>query len=313
MIVVTGGAGFIGSNLIKGLNSRGITDILVVDNLESGKKCLNLSGLDFTDFVDKDQFLSQVQNNRLKNIKAIFHQGACSSTTMWDGKYLMKNNYEYSKDLFNFCSSNKISFIYASSASVYGNIEIFEEERKFESPINMYAFSKFQFDQYLRSLGHFSSQVVGLRYFNVYGPGEFHKDSMASVMYHFNNQLLDTGVIRLFEGEGGIKNGEQKRDFIYVDDIIKMILWFFDNKSISGIFNAGTGRAQTYNEVANAIITYYSRGVIEYVPFPRHLIGAYQNYTQANMSKLRSCGYKEEFLEVSEGVKLYLDFLNKRQ
>ena len=313
MIIVTGGAGFIGSNIIKGLNAQGIIDILVVDNLSKGQKCHNLADLNFKDYMDKQDFLQLIlKKERLGAIQAVFHQGACSDTTEWDGRYLMENNYTYSKHLLQHCIAEKTPFFYASSASVYGNGSVFIESRAYEKPINMYGFSKFQFDQYVRSLGNIESQVVGLRYFNVYGPGEAHKGSMASVVFHFSEQLRRGESIKLFDGCGGYSAGEQKRDFIHVADVVAVNLWLLEQPHVSGIFNLGTGHAQSFNEVANAIIASYGFGEIEYIPFPNHLKGAYQSYTRADITQLRSMGYASSFITVEMGtVKKAAENFNK--
>lgn len=312
MIVITGGAGFIGSNMITGLNNRGIDDILVVDDLKDGTKFVNLADQRITDYLDKDLFLEKVQNNQLtENITALIHLGACSSTTEWDGEFIMRNNYEYSKSMLRYCLQNNIQFIYASSASVYGAGKIFKESLEYEHPINMYAYSKFQFDQYVRKYqADFKSQVVGLRYFNVYGPREQHKGTMSSVAYHFNQQIKGQGVCQLFEGCDGYENGGQLRDFVYVEDAIQVKLWLLDNPEISGIFNLGTGHAQSFNDVADAVIRWHGKGDKQYKPFPEHLVGRYQSYTQADISLLRSKGYDKPFKSVEAGVKQYLDQLN---
>ena len=314
MIVVTGGAGFIGSNLIKALNQKGYHDILVVDNLKNGVKFRNLVDCQIADYCDKRDFFEQLQNKSLKKrITTLFHLGACSTTTEWDGHYVMQNNYEYSKLLLHFCLKRGISFIYASSASVYGNGTVFKEKLQYEKPINMYAYSKFLFDQYVRqqlSDPDLESQVVGLRYFNVYGERETHKANMASVAFHFNNQLKINNKVKLFEGCDGYENGAQRRDFIYVKDAIDVNLWLFENPQISGIFNVGTGRSQTFNEVAQAVLNWYGSGEIEYIPFPDHLKGSYQSFTQADMNALLKAGYSQPFKDVQTGVKLYLDQLN---
>lgn len=314
MIIVTGGAGFIGSNIVKGLNERGHTNIIVVDDLTDGRKFENLRDCAIIDYFDKEDFLAKImQGNFSANIEAIFHQGACAVTTEWDGRYMMRNNYEYSKVLLQYCLEKNASFIYASSAAVYGDGKTgFTENPICEKPLNVYGYSKFQFDNYVRQiLPHAQSQIIGLRYFNVYGPREQHKGTMASVALHLNQQLLDTGIVKLFEGCDGYGNGEQRRDFIYVEDVVKMNYWFFKNKQINGIFNAGTGRSQTFNDVANAIIAWHGRGKIQYIPFPAQLQGHYQSFTQASINSLRQVGYQEKFKTVEEGVKVYLDWLNK--
>ncbi len=313
MIVVTGGAGFIGSNIVGALNKRGETNILVVDNLTNGRKMHNLSDLDILDYMDRDDFLANVKSGLdFGSISAVFHEGACSSTTEWDGKFIMRNNFEYSKELLKWCQEIGAQFIYASSASVYGlGKKGFVEKRECELPINMYAYSKFQFDQYVRSIiKRAKYQIAGFRYFNVYGPRESHKGAMSSVAFHFNSQIAAAGKARLFEGTAGYGNGGQRRDFIYAEDCAKVNLWFMDNPSKSGIFNLGTGKARSFNDVANAVIKYLGKGSIEYIPFPEHLKGAYQSFTEADIAALRGIGYDESFISVEEGVKKYLDWLN---
>lgn len=312
MIVVTGGAGFIGSNLVLGLNARGYDDILVVDHLTNGVKYKNLVECRIADYLDRSTFLERLQQGafRAEAIEAIFHQGACSATTEWDGRYMMDNNYEYTKTLFHYCQSHKIPFIYASSAATYGADPTFKEELAYEGPLNVYGYSKFQFDQYLRRQTQLTAQVVGLRYFNVYGPREAHKGSMASVAFHLNNQIKQADAIKLFEGCDGYGNGEQRRDFVYVGDVVDVNLWFLDHPAVSGIFNCGTGRSQTFNDVANAVIAYHGRGRIEYIPFPEYLKGCYQSFTEANLDKLRASGCDLRFKTVEEGVRLYMQWLN---
>ena len=312
MIIVTGGAGMIGSNIIRELNKIGIDDIIVVDNLKNGRKFLNLKNIFFKDYLDKDDFLQKILLNKINfKIDFIFHLGACSATTEWDGKYLMKNNYEYSKLLLDFSIEFKIPFIYASSASVYGlNDSNFSELTINESPINMYAYSKLIFDNYVRSLiKNSKSLIVGLRYFNVYGPNESHKGSMASTIYHFSNQLAKGNKINLFEGSDFYGNGEQKRDFVYVKDCAIANLWFYHNAHPlnSGIFNIGTGQARSFNDVGKEVIKYFRRGQIEYVAFPEHLLGAYQSYTCADMFSLNKLTHNEiKFRNIEEGIQDYL-------
>ncbi len=315
MIIVTGGAGFIGSNIVKALNERGREDILVVDDLKDGVKFRNIADCEIADYWDKDDFLAFIEGGESfpLEVDAIFHEGACSATTEWDGKYMMRNNFEYSKRLLHYCLEQKIPYLYASSASVYGAGPNFKEERQFEEPLNVYGYSKFLFDQYVRRiLPGAESQVVGFRYFNVYGPREQHKGSMASVAFHLNNQLLaGDGVVKLFEGSDGYGDGEQRRDFIYVSDVVDVNLWCFDNPGCSGIFNLGTGRSQSFNDVANAVISYHNKGRLEYIPFPDHLKGSYQSFTEADMSALRTAGYRADFKTVEEGVHAYLAWLNR--
>jgi len=315
MIIVTGGAGFIGSNIVKTLNQQGRTDIIIVDDLSDGTKFRNIVDCDIADYWDKDDFLKRIQNQRglPKNIDVIFHEGACSSTTEWDGKFMMQNNYEFSKTLLHYCLEQSIAFIYASSAATYGGNKQFTESREYEDPLNVYGYSKWQFDQYVRSLNlGKQTQVVGLRYFNVYGPREQHKGSMASVAFHLHKQLLKGENPKLFEGCDGYDNGGQLRDFIYIDDIVAVNLWLFKHPEVNGIFNVGTGKAQSFKDVANAVIDFHQQGEIEYIPFPDHLKGSYQSYTQADMTKLRSVGYGAPFKTVQEGVALYLQWLSDK-
>lgn len=314
MIIVTGGAGFIGSNIVKALNERGRTDILVVDDLTDGTKFKNIADCEIQDYLDKDEFLARVKKgDGFGKVEAVFHEGACSSTTEWDGRFVMDVNYEYSKALLHWCLEKGASYLYASSASVYGGGSIFKEEREYEQPLNMYGYSKFLFDQYVRRvLPTAHSQIAGFRYFNVYGPREQHKSSMASVAFHHNNQIKESGKVRLFEGCDGYDNGEQRRDFIYVGDVVAVNLWFMDHREKSGIFNLGTGRSQSFNDVARAVIAHHGKGEIEYIPFPEHLKGRYQSFTEADMGKLRAAGYDAPFKTVEEGVGLYMQWLNGR-
>lgn len=311
MIIVTGAAGFIGSNIVAALNARGETNILAVDELSDGVKFRNLADLQIADYMDRDEFLEAIlAGEDFGEVKAISHQGACSTTTEWDGRYMMRNNYSYSKHLLHWCLQRGVSYIYASSASVYGHGPVFKEGLENETPINVYAYSKFQFDQYVRRLGKLNSQVVGLRYFNVYGPREQHKGSMASVAYHFDQQIRETGECKLFAGCDGYEDGEQRRDFIYVGDAANVNLWFMDNPEVSGIYNLGTGRSQSFNDMARAAIDWHGKGTLKYVPFPEHLKGSYQSFTQADMTALRAAGYDAPFKTVEEGVKAYLDLLH---
>ncbi len=307
MIIVTGGAGFIGSNLVKGLNEQGITDILVVDHLANAGKHLNLNRLQIADFIDKKEFLQRLP--QISGVETIFHQGACSSTTETDGVYMMENNYEFSKKLLHHCLDHQINFLYASSASVYGNGTAgFREERACEYPLNVYAFSKFMFDNYIRRM--FStqtpaSQVLGLRYFNVYGPQENHKQTMASVAYHFHRQVSAEGRMKLFEGSENFL-----RDFIYVEDVVKVNLHFMQSGQ-SGIFNCGTGQARSFTDIAHIVRKIEPQADIEYIPFPAHLKGKYQTYTQADLTQLRQAGYQEDFMTLEEGVQKYFSILQK--
>jgi ADP-L-glycero-D-manno-heptose 6-epimerase len=330
MFVVTGGAGFIGANLVKALNGRGVRDVLVVDNLERGDKFRNLTDCEIADYLDKRDFLEQRGRPRFgRKLKAVFHEGACSDTMEADGRYMMNNNYEYSKALLHHCQEKKIPFLYASSAAVYGAGKEFREDRACEAPLNAYGYSKFLFDQYVRRmLPKKTAQVVGFRYFNVYGPREAHKGRMASVAFHHFNQFLESGKVRLFEGSHGYAAGEQRRDFVSVEDAVAVNLWFLDHANRSGIFNVGTGRAQSFNDVAAAVINSLRRargehpltlaqmqdqGLIEYIAFPEGLKEKYQAYTEADITLLRKAGYRNDFLTVEQGVERYVEALLARR
>jgi len=329
MYVVTGGAGFIGANVVAALNARGIRDVLVVDNLEHGDKFRNLADCDIADYLDQREFLRMLQEApRRQRFKAVFHQGACSDTTERNGAYMLENNYSYSKAVLHFCQERRIPLIYASSAAVYGAGKVFREERGCEAPLNVYGYSKFLFDQYVRRvLPRRTAQIVGLRYFNVYGDREQHKGRMASVAFHHFQQFRADGRVRLFEGCDGYGAGEQRRDFISVEDVVAVNLHFLDHPRRSGIFNVGTGRAQTFNDVALAVINTLrteagagpvtldearAQGLIEYIPFPEDLRGRYQSYTEADITALRKAGYRREFLTVEEGVARYVRRLLQR-
>jgi ADP-L-glycero-D-manno-heptose 6-epimerase len=329
LIVVTGAAGFIGSRLVAALNRQGVTEIIAVDNLENAAKSKNLAPLEIDDYLDKREFLAQLESGRLDgSIEAILHQGACSDTMATDGRYVMENNYAYSKALFDWCQAEEVPLVYASSAAVYGAGREFGEARENEDPLNVYAYSKYLFDQYVRkrtdgfSPAAAGAQVAGLRYFNVYGPNEAHKGRMASVAFHAFNQFRAEGRVKLFVGSDGYADGGQQRDFVHVDDAVGVNLWLLENRGVSGIFNCGTGRAQTFNEVAAAVINAVNgtdlaveelvdRQFIEYVPFPPQLVGKYQSYTQADLARLREAGYEGAFRAVEEGVADYVRELLK--
>jgi len=313
MIIVTGGAGFIGSNLVLGLNSIGRDDILVVDDLTDGTKFRNLVDCRIMDYLDREQISTALANKKSfrEKIDVVFHQGACSTTTEWDGRYMMQNNYEYSKQLLHYCLENSIPLIYASSGSVYGINEKFREVEENESPVNVYGYSKYLFDSYVRKFArNAGSQIVGLRYFNVYGPRESHKQSMASVAYHFNQQLLSKGKVKLFRGSGRHADGEQRRDFIHVDDVVAVNLWFFQQSGPHGIYNVGTGKSRSFNEIARAVIKWHGKGNIEYIDFPENLKNSYQSFTEADISSLRNAGFQQEFITLEEGINKYLNWLN---
>ncbi len=325
-IVVTGAAGFIGANLVKALNARGEKDIIAVDNLTRGDKFRNLVDCDIADFIDKDEFLQRLTEGDFDDeIGSILHQGACSDTLQSDGRYMMRNNYAYSVALVRWCQDNDVPFLYASSASVYGAGPVFREDRRHESPLNIYGYSKFLFDQHVRRLlADRTAPIVGFRYFNVYGPREQHKGRMASVAFHFVQQYRREGRVRLFEGSHGYAAGEQRRDFVSVDDVVRVNLDFLDHSERSGIFNLGTGSSATFNEVAVAAVNalraaeglapeplsaLVDRKLIEYVPFPAELAGKYQSFTEADMGQLRAAGYRNAFQTVAEAVPAYVTAL----
>jgi ADP-L-glycero-D-manno-heptose 6-epimerase len=325
--IITGAAGFIGSNLVKALNERGENNIIAVDNLKNADKFRNLVDCEIADYLDKQVFLERLQDGFFDGlVRAVLHQGACSDTMETDGRYMMDNNYQYTLELLNYCQNEEIPFLYASSASVYGGGSVFKESRECEAPLNVYAYSKFLFDQIVRRrLQKRSAQVVGLRYFNVYGPREAHKGRMASVAYHFFNQYRAEGRVKLFEGCDGYANGGQLRDFVSIEDVVKVNLYFLDNPHKSGIFNLGTGQAQSFNDVAVAAINTLRNAaskpvlsleemqqqLISYIPFPEQLRGKYQSYTQADISALRSSGYSGNFLSVEQGVARYVEQMIK--
>ena len=312
MIIVTGCNGFIGSNLVSQLNKLGFNNIIGVDDLSKKKNLINIEHCEIEGLLDIEEFESNylLKDKSFNDVNQIFHQGACTNTMEWDAEYMLKNNFSFSQQLLDFAERNSVSFIYASSASVYGGGKKFEEIRENENPINLYAFSKYLFDQLVRQKVKANKiQIVGLRYFNVYGPNESHKGQMASVAYHLHQQLKEGNDVKLFEGSGGFGPGEQRRDFIYVDDVVKVNLWFMNNPDVSGIFNVGTGKSQTFKEVAKAVIEWHGKGSITYIPFPKELIDSYQSFTEANVDRLRQAGYQEDFLDVQSGIKIYLDEL----
>lgn len=313
MIIVTGGVGFIGSNLVKKLNEQGQQDIIVVDDLTDGTKFTNLVDCKISDYLDKDQFRLLVEKDDalLKNIEVIFHEGACSVTTEWNGRFMMETNYDYSKLLLHYAVSKNISFIYASSAAIYGLSHDSTVHGNNEKPLNVYGYSKLLFDQYVRRyFSNSKSQIVGLRYFNVYGPREQHKGTMASTIFHFNRQLQTGDCVKLFAGCDGYGDGEQRRDFIFVEDVCDVNIWFWKNKDKSGIFNVGTGQSRPFNDVAKNVIQWHKHGHIEYIPFPEHLRGRYQSFTEANIQHLRKIGYDKAFTSLEDGIKKYLDTVN---
>jgi len=320
--VVTGAAGFIGSQLVAALNRAGVNEIIAVDNLQNADKFRNLVDCEFEDYLDKREFLERLADGQFDGaIEAILHQGACSDTMQTDGRYMMDNNYRYSRSLLDWCQDEEIPFLYASSASVYGAGREFREERACEAPLNIYAYSKFLFDEHVRRrFAGRSAQIAGFRYFNVYGPNEQHKGRMASVALHAFNQYLAEGAVKLFVGSDGFGDGEQRRDFVHVDDVVSVNLHFLDHPEASGIYNCGTGRAQSFNDVAVAVVNtvreargestlslaqLVAQGQVQYVPFPPQLVGKYQSFTEADLSQLRAAGYSGDFYTVEAGVGSY--------
>lgn len=329
-IVVTGAAGFIGSNIIKGLNARGVDDIIAVDDLTHGDKFRNLADLQIADYVDADDFYDLFAEGAYGQVEAVFHEGACSDTMELDGKYMMDNNYTLSCELFHACQDQGTRLIYASSAATYGGSDTFRESPEFEKPLNVYGYSKLLFDQRLRrELGArfegAATQVAGFRYFNVYGPREQHKGRMASVAFHQFNQFQAEGKVKLFGEYGGYGPGGQMRDFVFIDDVVAVNLWFLDHPEQSGIFNLGTGKAQPFNDVALAVVNTLRKGqnaaalsledaarggLIDYIDFPPALVGKYQSYTQADLGALRAAGCDHAFANVQVGVTAYMQWLS---
>lgn len=329
MIVVTGGAGFIGSNIIKGLNARGYTDILAVDDLTEGDKFINLAQGTIADYLDKDTFRARIASNSLGRIEAVFHQGACSDTTERNGHYMMDNNYRVTLELFHYCQEHRIPFIYASSAAVYGSGPEYAEDPSNEVPLNVYGYSKFLFDQVLRRhLPELTAPAAGLRYFNVYGPNEQHKGRMASVAFHNMLQFRTEHCVRLFGAWDTYADGQQERDFVYVDDVVDVNLFLLDNPSVTGIFNCGTGRAQPFNDVAMSVVNtlrqhagqselslqeLVEQDIVQYIEFPDDLKGRYQSHTQADLTSLRAAGYERPFRDVRTGIESYISELIARR
>ena len=318
MIVVTGAAGFIGSALMAGLNKKGIEDILAVDSLGCDDRWKNLRGLKFIDYIEKLDFLDMVLQGRLlPPIKAIFHIGACSSTTETDCSYLIKNNYEYSKILAQWAAANSCRFIYASSAATYGDGEqgFADDEGKIETlqPLNMYGYSKQMFDLWAKR-SYLLDKIVGVKYFNVFGPNEYHKDSMRSFILKSFEQIKETGKVTLFKSyHDDYGNGEHVRDFIYVKDAVDMTLFFYENKKINGLFNIGTGKARSWKDLVNAVFAAMNKTPnIEYVDMPTSIRSQYQYFTQADVSKIRKAGYSKKTFELEDAVTDYVhNYLEK--
>jgi ADP-L-glycero-D-manno-heptose 6-epimerase len=324
-VVVTGAAGMVGSNLVHGLNAIGIDEVIAVDDLTDGAKFRNLLGAHLSDYFDRSEFYDRFALGELGRIDAVFHEGACSDTLEGNGRTMLESNYRCSKDLLDICQARGTRLLYASSAAVYGDSPAFRETAEHERPLNVYGYSKLLFDNIVRRvLPTARSQIAGFRYFNVYGPREAHKGRMASVAFHHFGQLRESGKVRLFGEYGGYGPGQQVRDFVCIDDVVAVNLWFLKHPERSGIFNVGTGRAQPFNDVAHATINasralraeaplsleqQIARGLIEYIPFPQALIGKYQCHTQADLTSLRASGCDVEFVEVATGVRRYAEWL----
>jgi ADP-L-glycero-D-manno-heptose 6-epimerase len=324
-VVVTGAAGMIGSNLVHGLNAIGIDDVIAVDDLTDGPKYRNLLGAKLSDYFDKRDFYARFANREFGQVDAVFHEGACSDTMEHDGRFMLDTNYRCSKDLLDACQAQGTRLLYASSAATYGGSASFREEAEFERPLNVYGYSKLLFDDVVRRmLPASTTQVVGFRYFNVYGPREQHKGRMASVAFHHFNQYRETGKVRLFGEYGGYAAGQQSRDFVFVDDVVAVNLWFLQHPEQGGVFNLGTGRAQPFNDVALAAVNaaralkgeaalplaaLVAQGLIEYIPFPDALVGKYQSFTQADLARLRATGCDHRFADVATGVTSYVGWL----
>lgn len=304
MLIVTGGAGFIGSNLVKALNARDRDDILVVDDLTDGRRFQNLAGARIADYLDRAEFREAITKGAdFGPVEAVFHQGACTDTTEWNGQYMLDTNFAFSKALFAWCQKRTVPLTYASSAAVYGSGDDFREDAENLRPLNVYGWSKLLFDQWLARQGERTARVVGLRYFNVYGPGEAHKGRMASVVHHFDRQLRDTGAMRLFGASHGVGDGEHRRDFVFVGDVVAVNLWAFESDRAEGVYNVGTGKSRTFNDLARAVIAERGAGRIEYIPMPADLGDAYQAFTEADIMRLRRDGYAGPFLPVEDGVR----------
>jgi len=312
MIIVTGGAGFIGSALIAELNARQITNILVVDHLGTNGKWKNLRNLFFADYVEKTDLLEMVIAGKLdSSVEAVFHLGACSDTPEPDASYLIKNNYEYTKLLAQWATNANVRFIYASSAATYGDgsagFKDDEEDIETLCPLNMYGYSKHAFDLWARR-SRLLDRIVGLKYFNVFGPNEYHKGHMRSFIVKAFEQINAEGTVRLFRSyEGDYADGEQVRDFIYIKDAVDMTFFFLDNPHLGGLYNVGTGEARTWNDLAIAVFAAMGKKPnIEYIDMPDSIRNQYQYFTQADMSKLRAAGYDKQTTPLEDAIEDYI-------
>ena len=329
-VVVTGAAGMIGSNIVHGLNAIGIDDVIAVDDLTDGPKYRNLLGAQLSDYFDRSEFYGRFAHGDFGKVDVVLHQGACSDTMEHNGKFMLDNNYRCSKDLLDACQRQGTRLLYASSAATYGGSASFREEAEFEQPLNVYGYSKLLFDNVVRRMlpsaqSGKTAQVAGFRYFNVYGPREQHKGRMASVAFHHFNQFREAGKVKLFGEYGGYAAGAQSRDFVFVDDVVAVNLWFLQHPAQSGIFNLGSGRAQPFNDVALATVNasralageaalplsdLVEQGLVEYIGFPPALVGKYQCFTQADLAALRATGCPHAFVDVAAGVQRYADWLS---
>ena len=326
-VVVTGAAGMIGSNLVHGLNAIGIDDVIAVDDLTDGPKYRNLLGARLSDYFDKSEFYARFSRAEFGKVDAVLHQGACSDTMEHNGRFMLDNNNRCSKDLLDACQAQGTRLLYASSAATYGGSASFREEPEFEQPLNVYGYSKLLFDNVVRRmLPSSKTQVAGFRYFNVYGPREQHKGRMASVAFHHFNQFRESGKVKLFGEYGGYAPGQQSRDFVFVGDVVAVNLWFLQNPGQSGIFNLGSGHAQPFNDVALATVnaaralrgeaalpldSLVQQGLVEYIPFPEALVGKYQSFTEADLTRLRATGCNHAFADVAAGVTSYANWLSQ--
>ncbi len=312
MIIVTGGAGFIGSALVWKLNQMGEEEIIIVDELGTDEKWKNLTGLRFINIFHPDEFMKLILSDTFPfEFDTVFHLGACSSTTEKDADFLLQNNFHYSRNLAKYSITNRVRFIYASSAATYGDgtMGYLDDEHELNKlrPLNMYGYSKHLFDLWIHKTGY-NEEVVGLKYFNVYGPNEFHKEDMRSVVHKSFGQIMETGSVKLFKShKDGYKDGEQKRDFIYVKDVIDMTLYFYENKDVNGLFNIGTGKSRTWVDLVTAVFNAMDKPVnIEFIDMPDHLKDKYQYFTEANIDKIRNSGYTKKISSLEDGISDYV-------